>query len=107
MKWKRLWLIWVFANPESVKIQERLDSNDIFDLFGEELEAKEQDIKEAFDVFDENKYGFIDERDLQRVFCAMGLKEVVKLDNRNKMIMAFDENRDGRIDFWEFVKLFI
>ncbi|KAF3616285.1 putative calcium-binding protein CML30 [Capsicum annuum] len=96
----------IFANPESAKIQERLDSNDIFDLFGDELEAKEQDVKEAFDVFDENKDGFIDERDLQRVLSAMGLKEVAELDNCKKMIMAFDENGDGRIDFQEFVKLF-
>ncbi|KAJ8567079.1 hypothetical protein K7X08_019287 [Anisodus acutangulus] len=96
----------IFANPEGVKIQERLDSNDIFYLFGEELEAKEQDARGAFDVFDENKDGFIDELDLQRVLYALGLKEVSELDNCKKMIMAFDENGDGRIDFHEFVKLF-
>lgn len=96
----------IFAHPEDVKIQERLDSSDIFDLFGEELEAKVEDVREAFDVFDENKDGFIDETDLQRVLCAMGLKEVAELDNCKKMIVAFDENGDGRIDFQEFVKLF-
>ncbi|TMW84526.1 hypothetical protein EJD97_024997 [Solanum chilense] len=95
----------IFANPEGVKIQERFDSNDIFELFGEELEAKEQEVREAFDVFDENKDGFIDERDLQRVLCALGLKGVAELDNCKKMIMAFDENGDGRIDFQEFVKM--
>ncbi|XP_059294856.1 probable calcium-binding protein CML46 [Lycium ferocissimum] len=96
----------IFANSEGVKIQERLDSNDIFELFGEELEAKEQDVKEAFDIFDENKDGFIDELDLHRVLFALGLKQVAELDNCKKMIMAFDENEDGKIDFQEFVKLF-
>ncbi|MCD7467772.1 hypothetical protein HAX54_005391 [Datura stramonium] len=96
----------IFAHPEDVKIQERLDSNDIFDLFGEELEAKEQDVKEAFDVFDQNKDGFLDERDLQRVLCALGFKQTAELDNCKKMIMAFDENGDGRIDFEEFIKMF-
>ncbi|KAG5624243.1 hypothetical protein H5410_009461 [Solanum commersonii] len=95
----------IFANPEGVKIQGRLDSNDIFELFGEELEVKEQEVREAFDVFDENKDGFINERDLQRVLCALGLKGVAELDSCKKMIMAFDENGDGRIDFQEFVKM--
>ncbi|CAN4079390.1 unnamed protein product [Withania somnifera] len=97
----------IFANAEDEnKIQGRLDSSDILGLFGEELEAKEQDVKEAFDVFDENKDGFMDERDLQRVLCALGLKQDAELDNCKKMIVAFDENGDGRIDFEEFVKLF-
>lgn len=96
----------IFCHPEDVKIQERLDSSDIFELFGEELEAKEENVREAFDVFDENKDGFIDERDLQRVLCALGLKGVAELDNCRKMIMTFDENGDGRIDFQEFVKMF-
>lgn len=95
----------IFVYAEDVKIQERLDSSDIFDLFGEELEAKEQDVKEAFDVFDEDKDGFIDEWDLQRVLCALGLKQAADLENCKKMIMAFDENGDGRIDFQEFIKL--
>ncbi|CAN4082605.1 unnamed protein product [Withania somnifera] len=84
----------IFSNPEDVnKIQERLGSSDIFSLFGEELEAKEEYVKEAFDVFDENKDGFIDERDLQRVLCALGLKKDAELDNCKKMIMAFDKNK--------------
>ncbi|XP_055804437.1 probable calcium-binding protein CML45 [Solanum dulcamara] len=96
----------IFAHPEDVMIQERLDSNDIFELFGEDLEAKEEDVREAFDVFDENKDGFIDERDLQRVLCTLGLNQAAELDNCKKMIMTFDENGDGRIDFQEFVKMF-
>ncbi|MCD9637750.1 hypothetical protein HAX54_021190 [Datura stramonium] len=82
----------ISAHPESVKIHERLDSSDIFfNLFEEELEAKDQDVREAFDVFDENKYEFIDEKDLQRVIV-----QTAELHNCKKMIMAFYENGDGR-----------
>jgi calmodulin len=55
-------------------------------------------------VFDENKDGFIDAKELQRVLSALGLKDRAAMDDCKKMIRVFDENDDGRIDFDEFVK---
>ncbi|XP_071704049.1 probable calcium-binding protein CML46 [Rutidosis leptorrhynchoides] len=80
-----------------------LSSNDLFNIF-EEQEPLLDEVKEAFDVFDENKDGFIDARELQSVLSALGLKEKAAMDECKKMISVFDDNNDGRIDFDEFVK---
>ncbi|KAI3748018.1 hypothetical protein L6452_10828 [Arctium lappa] len=93
----------VLGHPEDHKLPEVLTSADLFDIFEEE-EPRLDEIKEAFDVFDENKDGFIDAREVQRVLCAIGMKERAGMEDCKKMIRAFDENADGRIDFNEFVK---
>ncbi|XP_070050164.1 calmodulin-like protein 3 [Nicotiana tomentosiformis] len=97
----------IFCHPEGEKLQERFDLDNLYDLFGEEEEEYNnmQDLGEAFNVFDQNKDGFIDERELQRVLFALGLKQAAELENCRKMILAFDEDGDGRIAFEEFVKM--
>ncbi|MFQ6633189.1 hypothetical protein Gotur_012344 [Gossypium turneri] len=93
----------IFCSLESEELQESYGSDELSRLFEEE-EPSLKELKEAFDVFDVNRDGFIDAQELQRVLCILGLKEGLKVDNCNKMIENFDENRDGRIDFQEFVK---
>lgn len=93
----------IFCNPESEKLQERLGFNELSGLF-EEKEPSLEEVKEAFYVFDENRDGFIDARELQRVLCVLGLSEGSRLEDCKRMIRDFDENGDGRIDFNEFVK---
>ncbi|XP_059641929.1 probable calcium-binding protein CML46 [Cornus florida] len=95
----------VFGHSElgEEKVQERrFDSNDISNLFEEE-EPSLEEVKAAFDVFDENRDGFIDASELQRVFCVLGFKHGGEMEDCRKMIKAFDNNGDGRIDFNEFV----
>ncbi|KAM0983885.1 hypothetical protein ACFX2J_011318 [Malus domestica] len=72
-------------------------------LFDEE-EPSLEEVKEAFDVFDENKDGFIDAAELQRVLYILGLEDGFGLDECRRMIEAVDTNGDGLIDFDEFVK---
>ncbi|KVI08445.1 calcium-binding protein CML37-like [Cynara cardunculus var. scolymus] len=97
-----------FEHPEDEKLPEVLTSTDLFNIF-EDIFKEEQprldELGEAFDVFDENKDGFIDARELQRTLFALEMKEIADIEDCKKMIRAFDENTDGRIDFYEFVKL--
>lgn len=76
---------------------------EILEIF-EEREASFDEVREAFDVFDENRDGFIDEEELHKVMTALGFKEGMELANCRRMIGAFDEDGDGRIDFHEFLK---
>lgn len=93
-----------YCSPESEELKEGYGSSEISGLFEEE-EPSLEEVKQAFDVFDEKGDGFIDARELQRVLCILGLKEATELENCHKMIAKFDENGDERIDFKEFVKI--
>ncbi|RDY03076.1 putative calcium-binding protein CML45, partial [Mucuna pruriens] len=93
-----------FCSTESEELQHKYGSKEISELF-EEQEPSIEEVKQAFDVFDENNDGFIDARELQRVLCILGLKEASQLENCHKMIRIFDTNQDGSIDFNEFLKI--
>ncbi|XP_023519469.1 probable calcium-binding protein CML47 [Cucurbita pepo subsp. pepo] len=72
-------------------------------VFEEELSVGE--VKEAFDLFDENGDGFIDAEDLKKVLDAMGFTVASEVDECRRMISGYDKNGDGRLDFEEFAKL--
>ncbi|KAI4328457.1 hypothetical protein L6164_020810 [Bauhinia variegata] len=74
---------------------------EISDLF--EKEPSLAEVKAAFDVFDENKDGFIEAKDLQRVLRCLGLQR--NLEECRRMIKVVDENGDGLIDHSDFLKL--
>lgn len=90
-------------SDETRPLPESLDAGDLLNMFEEENPSLDE-VKEAFDVFDDNRDGFIDEKELQKVLCHLGLKEGLEMENCRRMIRMFDENGDGRIDFEEFVK---
>ncbi|TKY69666.1 calcium-binding protein CML30 [Spatholobus suberectus] len=61
------------------------------------------EVEEAFDVFDQNKDGFIEAGELQRVLSCLGLgKDLMECQ---KMINAVDQNGDELIDRNEFVRI--
>lgn len=94
----------LFCSSESEELGEKYGSKEISELF-EDQEPSLEEVKQAFDVFDENKDGFIDAGELQRVLFVLGLREASEFQNCHKMISNYDENQDGRIDFIEFVKI--
>ncbi|CAJ2668997.1 putative calcium-binding protein CML45-like [Trifolium pratense] len=94
----------IFCSSESDELEEKYGSKELSELF-DENEPSLEEVKMAFDIFDENKDGFIDAKELQRVMCILGLKEGSEVENCQKMIKKFDENQDGRIDFIEFVRI--
>ncbi|KAK9060130.1 hypothetical protein SSX86_020834 [Deinandra increscens subsp. villosa] len=79
-------------------------SIDILSVFDDE-EPSLGEVKVAFDVFDKNSDGFIDEFELQSVLCNLGQSKMANLEECRNMIKSFDINGDGLIDFDEFVKL--
>ena len=87
------------------EVQKRWGCDEISRVFEEEVRMEE--VTEAFDVFDQDKDGFIDAKELQRVLLALGLRQGVELKACRNMIRVFDDNRDGKIDFREFVKLLL
>lgn len=89
---------------QHIMLQERFCVEYFSSMF-DDKEPSLDEVKEAFDVFDLNRDGFIDAMELQRVVCVLGLSNGSQIENCKQMIREFDENRDGRIDFREFVKL--
>ncbi|KFK33771.1 hypothetical protein AALP_AA5G058000 [Arabis alpina] len=90
-------------DSETNELQERYSSKEISSLF-EEKEASLEEVKQAFDVFDENKDGFIDAIELQRVLTILGFKQGSYIENCLVMISSLDGNKEGRLDFNGFVK---
>ncbi|KAB5544513.1 hypothetical protein DKX38_012625 [Salix brachista] len=58
---------------------EGFGADELLSLFEEEEPGSLEEVKEVFDVFDENKDGFIDARELNRVMCRLGLKEGIQV----------------------------
>ncbi|XWS23180.1 hypothetical protein CRYUN_Cryun29cG0098900 [Craigia yunnanensis] len=91
-----------------------LDSNEVVEVsmgadeFAEMFDKEEpslEEVKEAFDIFDENKDGFIDATELQRALRCLGVKgRLVQMEECTRMIKIADEDEDGRINFNDFLK---
>ncbi|XP_019436545.1 PREDICTED: calmodulin-like protein 3 [Lupinus angustifolius] len=100
---------------ELTKMIEKIDVNgdgcmDI-DEFGElylsiiEDRDEEKDMKEAFNVFDQNRDGFITVEELRSVFASLGLKQGRTVEDCKKMIMKVDVDGDGMVDYNEFKQM--
>ena len=70
----------------------------------EEEEVSLEEVREAFDLFDENKDGFIDAEEVQKVLCELGFMEASEAECK-AMIRTYDKDKDGRINFKEFVEI--
>ncbi|KAG2331338.1 hypothetical protein Bca4012_019074 [Brassica carinata] len=68
----------------------------------DEDEIGEEDMKEAFNVFDRNGDGFITVDELKAVLSSLGLKQGKTLEECRKMIIQVDVDGDGRVDYKEF-----
>ncbi|XP_057483720.1 calmodulin-2/4-like [Actinidia eriantha] len=63
----------------------------------------EEELKEAFRVFDKDLNGFISAADLSRVMTNLG--EKLTDEDIDKMIREADVDGDGQINYEEFVKV--
>ena len=69
----------------------------------EEDEATVEEAAAAFRVFDRNGDGFVDAGELRSVLRSLGFTAGVAAAECQRMIDAYDENKDGRMDFQEFL----
>ncbi|PKA50540.1 Calcium-binding protein CML42 [Apostasia shenzhenica] len=67
-----------------------------------DVEEEEEDMREAFRVFDEDGDGYISAVELQTVLGKLGLSEGRNMDRVQQMIWSVDRDHDGRVDFLEF-----
>ncbi|PHT29227.1 Calmodulin-like protein 5 [Capsicum baccatum] len=63
---------------------------------------EEEDMREAFNVFDQNGDGFITVEELRSVLSSLGLKQGKTLEDCKRMIMKVDVDGDGMVDYKEF-----
>eukprot|EP01018_Ginkgo_biloba_P037219 Gb_28442 [translate_table: standard] len=66
------------------------------------METKEEDLLEAFRMFDKNEDGFISPSELHQMLSALGFTHAQHLADCHNMISAFDSDSNGLIDFHEF-----
>ncbi|XP_057537614.1 calmodulin-like protein 3 isoform X2 [Amaranthus tricolor] len=62
----------------------------------------EDDLREAFSVFDDNKDGLITVKELGLVLSSLGLKEGNREEDCKEMIKKVDVDGDGMVNFDEF-----
>ncbi|KAG1363221.1 calmodulin-like protein 6 [Cocos nucifera] len=73
----------------------------------EEEEEGEMELREAFDVFDENGDGLITVEELGLVLASLGLKRGVTAEDCRDMIRKVDLDGDGMVNFGEFKKMMV
>ncbi|XP_048140400.1 calmodulin-like protein 3 [Rhodamnia argentea] len=66
---------------------------------------EEEDLREAFNVFDQNGDGFITVDELRSVLASLGLKQGRTLEDCKRMIMKVDADGDGMVDYKEFKQM--
>ncbi|KAL8225712.1 hypothetical protein R6Q57_018269 [Mikania cordata] len=95
----RLGMFWEREDNTQVVV----GSDEMLGLFDDD-EPSLDEVKEAFSVFDRNKDGYIDEKELQYALLKMGQRHISRSDCR-RMIDRYDVDKDEKISFIEFLKL--
>ena len=66
------------------------------------LFPQNQDLRQAFMLFDKDKSGYIEAREIREVTTTMGMP--LSLEELEDFMKMADQNGDGRLDYNEFVK---
>ena len=102
-------------NLELAQMIEKIDVNGNVSLDIDEFGAlyksiveerdNEEDMREAFNVFDQNGDGFITVDELRSVLASLGLKQGRTMEDCKRMIMKVDVDGDGMVNFIEFKEM--
>lgn len=74
---------------------------------GEDGSNRNELLRQAFRIFDEDGNGFIDALELKRVLQCLGLDNGWEMAQIEKMLKVVDLNLDGKVDFTEFELMMI
>ncbi|KAJ4955495.1 hypothetical protein NE237_012278 [Protea cynaroides] len=80
-----------------------IDLDEFMEVVGHD---KEDDLRDAFLVFDSDRNGYISANELQSVFVSLGFDNC-SLDECILMIRGVDKDGDGLVDFEEFRSMMI
>ncbi|XP_043715219.1 probable calcium-binding protein CML23 [Telopea speciosissima] len=87
-----------------------IDLDEFMDVVGHKDEigcrGKEDDLRDAFLMFDSDRNGYISANELQSVFVSLG-HEKCSLDECFLMIRGVDKDGNGLVDFEEFKSMMI
>lgn len=86
----------------SCEPEEEVKTDEVSRIF-EEREPSIEELRAAFDVFDQNKDGFIDASELKRVIEILGLGKGFDLGACKRMIRVFVKDDEDRIDSDGFI----
>lgn len=73
--------------------------------FASELREEDQAIRAAFSSFDSDGSGFISPAELSNALVALDTSNTGLVNQVPELLVAFDKNKDGQIDFAEFCEL--
>ncbi|CAN0891465.1 Probable calcium-binding protein CML27 [Linum grandiflorum] len=62
-----------------------------------------EELREAFDLYDENKDGLVSEAELHHVLNRIGMR--CSVEECARMIKGVDSDGDGRVNYKEFEKM--
>ncbi|CAA0839371.1 Calmodulin-like protein 5 [Striga hermonthica] len=79
-----------------------VDMDEFRVLYRNIITEGEEEMRDAFNVFDLNGDGFITVDELRSVLPGLGLQQGRAAEDCRKMIMKVDADGDGRVDFSEF-----
>lgn len=96
---------------EEEELTESMGVDELESMF-EEKEPSMEELEKAFLVYDKNRDGFIDADELQAVLSNLGFFDGKRSSSLSsveeacrRMIANYDENKDGKIDFSEFLRI--
>ncbi|GMI69379.1 CALMODULIN LIKE 7, ROOT HAIR SPECIFIC 1 [Hibiscus trionum] len=84
-----------------------IDIDEFSELYQTIMDSKdeEEDMKEAFNVFDRNGDGYISVDKLRSILKLLGLKQGKAMEDWKRMITKVDLDGDGRVNFMEFKQM--
>ncbi|KAK4260580.1 hypothetical protein QN277_003676 [Acacia crassicarpa] len=84
-----------------------VDMEEFGELYKAIMEERneEEDMREAFDVFNQNSNGFITVDKLRSVLSSLGLKQGRVVEDCRKMIIKVNVDGDGRVNYNEFKQM--